>query len=262
MRISGLVLSLFLGAAVLAGFPAPGLASHDVGSGKPVITLATIQVQKQQAVRARKDEAAEPIDPMEKLLNTVAKEVGVTFEYLRVPWARALRMVRDDTVNGTFFASFKPERTAYAVYPMKSDWMPDTARALKVYSYWLYSLKSKGGDWDGTRLVGNVKRIGAERGTSIIRKLKGLGVTVVEAAEYWTLARMLVRDRFDAFAGTAEVYRNIISRVPSYAAKVSRSTKPLEMKYGYLIFSRPFFAEHPDLAERIWDRISIINKKH
>lgn len=189
-----------------------------------------------------------------ELLRLVEKRLGIRFSFKRVPWKRGLFLLQNNEADGLFHASYKPSRETIGVYP-KKDGDPDPSRALFTQSYVLYKRAGSPLRWDGKALSPTPQSIGSVLDYSIAADLRQMGYHVEEARDLRVNFDKLVNGRIDAFAGLqdmsdafrktdAEAYRDVVKLRP-----------PLSTKPYYLLLSRGFVRQNPELSERIWDTI-------
>ncbi|HYG87579.1 MAG TPA: transporter substrate-binding domain-containing protein [Azospirillum sp.] len=192
-----------------------------------------------------------------ELLRLVGERVGVDFVYERMPWKRALYLIETNEADGVFHASFLPERTAIAVYPMKDN-RADAARAVFVQSYALYKRAGSPVEWDGTALTGADAPVGVTIHYSVLHDLKRLGVPVEEAKTLEQNLDKLAGGRIAAYAGLEGRTDPVIAANPAKYRQLVKMSPPLVTKPYYLLFSHGFYEAHRDLAERIWNAVAAI----
>lgn len=189
----------------------------------------------------------------------VEKEVGIQFQFNRMPWKRCLYMVENGLADGTFHASYSPERAKYGVYPMR-DGKLDLTRSICTDTYSLFVKKGSGVTWDGKRL-GNVSRpIGTELAFAISGDLRKMGHDVEEEGSVINNLEKLLAGRISAYADMDTIVESTLRKSePKYAA-VEKLSPPLSTKVYYLLISKKFYAVHPEVSERIWDAVRDVQK--
>jgi polar amino acid transport system substrate-binding protein len=189
------------------------------------------------------------------LLDLAVQRSGLKVQLSAQPWKRCLAEVEQGKQDGAIGASFRPERTEFAVYPMAGD-KPDAERRMRTESYSLFRLRGSGVQWDGRQIRGSDKPIGAQLGYSIVDQLKTTGVAVDEAtANAADLFRKMLAGRMDAAALLTQE-GDYLLREPAFRARIERLPQPLAEKPYYLVFSKPFHAEHPALAAKFWGALA------
>lgn len=71
---------------------------------------------------------------------------------------------------------------------------------------------------------------------------------------------MLAKKRVDAVVGISHRLDNILKKDLDLQSEVRKLDKPLETKVGFVMFSKSFYAQHPDLSECFWTRSATIMK--
>jgi polar amino acid transport system substrate-binding protein len=254
-------MSPFRGALVAAlsllAAPEPLLAcGHD---GGPVVSLALDTKSNPPRVMGE-GTAIDPLRPgvSIEVLCEAAQSAGLSLEFKRVPWARALHLVEHDRVDGIFHASFTPERQAVMVYPTRGG-QPDPERAIFHQAYKLYVRNDSPGSWDGANLIGVGDRaVGATRGYAVVAQLRTAGIAVEEEEEPATNFRKLLAGRIAAVA-ELEGIADLLLATTDLKGQVRKLETPLTRKPYYLTFSRGFHRERTQDAERLWDKIRAIN---
>ena len=189
-----------------------------------------------------------------ELLKIVEKQVGVRFQFKRMPWKRCLYMVEHGTVDATFHASYNAARAKYGVYPTRDDGL-DTSRSIFKMTYVLYVKKGSGVSWNG-KAIGNVSRpIGAQLSFAIADDLRKMGYDVEEEAGVSTNLSKLAAGRISAYADMETMVDNTLRNPnPRYKA-IEKLSPPLREKAYYLLVSKVFAGKHPKLTEGIWDAL-------
>ena len=109
-----------------------------------------------------------------EFVKQLGDELGLKVVIKRLPWKRALELeLKEGTIDGLFPVSYRKEREAFGVLPMKDDKVDD-ARSMFLSSYCFYKLRTSPLEWDGKVLTITSKR-----------EIDGAEVT---QAERWTLS--------------------------------------------------------------------------
>jgi polar amino acid transport system substrate-binding protein len=173
---------------------------------------------------------------------------GLKIEMSRMPWKRCLAQLQSGEVDA-IVGSFKPDRLANGVYPMKNN-SPDPAMAIDVRSYYLYKPRGSTVQWDGQQFGELNGAVGAPLGYSIVDDLQKMGVKVEQTRSAAVDFQKLGLRRLAAVAA--------LEKVGDYYVRLGRDgdfvkvTPALATKEYYLMFSRQFIQKHPDTASRIW----------
>jgi polar amino acid transport system substrate-binding protein len=194
-----------------------------------------------------------------ELLKMVEKKVGIQFQFNRMPWKRCLYMVKNGLADGTFHASYNPERAKYGVYPMR-DGKLNSTRAIYTNTYSLFVKKGSGVTWNG-KTLGNVSRpIGTQLSYAIAEDLRKMGYDVEEESSATSNLEKLVAGRISAYADMDTIVENTLREYGQKYAAVETLSPPLNEKVYYLLISNKFYAAHPEVSERIWNAVRDVQK--
>lgn len=200
-----------------------------------------------------------------EILKRVEKKTGVTFNIKRRPWARVVRDVQHNNLDGGFHFSFKEKRTEFLAYPIPpGEQLPDTQYSISNRAYFLYRLKGDSIRWDGQQIVTDTHEpfiLGAIRGGSITDKIKALNYPISEVETDQQLIELLLAGRIDAFVAIDNMIDPKIKALS--ANKISRIEKfppPVQNKPYYIGFSKDFYNHHPEIAWQIWEAIKEIKQ--
>jgi polar amino acid transport system substrate-binding protein len=187
-----------------------------------------------------------------ELLNLVAHQLDVTFDYRSAPWKRCLALIKGNEVGGVFAASFLPERLELAEYPGGS--VPDIGKRLHIDHFVMLRKKGSRADWDGKAFSNVNGAIGYQLGYSIGNFLRSKGMQVDEGTQSpYTLVNKLLAGRLAAVAmGNSDATRVMGGPM---AADLEAIPTPLLEKPYYLIFSHALVTSNPQLTARIWKTI-------
>ncbi|MBL8484814.1 MAG: transporter substrate-binding domain-containing protein [Rhodocyclaceae bacterium] len=191
------------------------------------------------------------------LLNRVAREVGMRFDYRGMPWKRCLAELKSNSVSGAIGASFKPDRLELAAYPGGNP--PDASKRLNSDRYVLLRRKHTRVDWDGKAFAGLDGTVGIQLGYSVGDLLRGMGVKVDEGTQKGAeLLQKLAAGRLAAAAMLDGEARSVLESNPALAAEVEILPRVLVEKPYFLVFSREFAQNRGELAERIWHAVASV----
>ncbi|MBL6928307.1 MAG: transporter substrate-binding domain-containing protein [Rhodospirillales bacterium] len=188
------------------------------------------------------------------LLREVSRQIGIEFEFTRVPWQRALFMVEKNRADAVFHSSFKEERAAFGAYPMK-DGLPDETRKIADFSYHIYTLTDSDISWDGKQIGKTQRFLGALRGSAIVDQLKNAGHRVDEGIDAGVNLRKLTGRRISAYVDLEGVVDPYLSARPELLAMVRKFSPPIRTRPYFLMFSKTFAEEQPVLTKQIWNAI-------
>ncbi len=188
---------------------------------------------------------------------------GLEITLKRTPWSRCTAELSSNKVDGIFNASYKEERLKIGQYPTTDGNLKgpvDTSRRITKISYSFYSLSENNIEWDGIKFIPADKIIGAPLGYSIVGDLKKKGLIIEEAPNTEMNLKKLVYKRIIAAALQDVTADSIIKSNPIQFEKIKKLTPPIITKPYYLMLSHDFVAEHPVMAQKIWDAIKTIRE--
>ena len=190
-----------------------------------------------------------------EMYRDIAQKLGITLEFKRLPWNRALSMLESGDIDGLFPASFKLGRTLIGRYPMKHAVL-DISKRSRTNGYHLYKKNTSTIHWDGAAFSNlNGQRLGAHQGWSIVDDLEGLGVEVAEIPAHSKAPELILNDRVAGFVALETVFDAYLKKDPITTKAIQKVFPPVKEKNYYLLFSNQFYAENPILAERFWVEI-------
>jgi len=187
-----------------------------------------------------------------EFIKLLTEELGLRVVIKRLPWKRALELeLKSGAIDGLFPVSYRKEREALGVYPMK-DGKEDESRSLFVSSYCFYKLRTSPLEWDGRTLRNLTGAIGASRGYSIVSDLKQMGYKVEESDDVRKDLRRLSQGWLAAVAALEAAEDHLLESLPELSPAIVKVQPPISRKHYYLVLSRAFVARNPELAQRIW----------
>ena len=190
------------------------------------------------------------------LLKALEERLDVEVEFVRIPWKRGLKQLEYNLVDGLFHASYRPERRSIGVYPMLDNERPDPAKRITRMEYHLYKNRKDDWRWDGSEFDGLDGPVAAMLGYSVANDLRALEIEVNEGASVLNNLKMLTSQRVSAVASLGGAADQIITRNPEQFGTIEKIRPAFKSKVYYLMLSRRFVAEHPQLAEQIWKQIA------
>jgi polar amino acid transport system substrate-binding protein len=193
-----------------------------------------------------------------QMLRMASERANVPIELSRTPWQRGLYLIETGQADAIFASSFVDERQRYGVYPFK-DGRPDTRRKLFDQSYSLFIRGESEVGWDGEALINLRAPVGATPGYAVVPVLRAMGVAVEEEPNHLANLRKLAAGRLDAYAELDTQIRPILRSSKAEFGGIFELSPPVLTKPYYLMFSKVFWSNTPEIAERIWDAIAAIN---
>jgi polar amino acid transport system substrate-binding protein len=185
---------------------------------------------------------------------------GLRIKFSRYPWKRCLAMLETNQVDGIFNASYNEERTRIGEYPWKNGQV-DPSRRLTTISYHLYAQANADLGWNGKAFEDKDLEIGAPLGYSIVNDLESLGVSVMKVRSSRQSLQLLLASRVDGVALQSVTADFLLTRNADQLTGIVRIDPPLKTKAYYLMLSRQFKEEQPELSEQIWDAIGQLREE-
>ncbi|MEH6632068.1 MAG: transporter substrate-binding domain-containing protein [Halopseudomonas aestusnigri] len=192
------------------------------------------------------------------ILDLVSQRLKLKIIFHRAPWARCLKQLELNRVDGVLAASFKTERAKYSHYPMNLKKL-DVERRIVNKSYYIFRRKGARISWDGKEFNGTY-RVGVQIGYTIIDFLKKHNLTVTATPSVQRGFQQVQNNRLDAFATIEEIGNTLLMRYPNKYSNVEKVTVPLTTKPYYLIIGRKFYKTHRYLSENIWNELAKIRE--
>lgn len=188
---------------------------------------------------------------LQYLVFQAAKGLNITLERHVAPRRRCLEEIKAG-ISDAMASAYAPQREDIAVFP-KAEGSIDASMALGVMTYYVYRRKDSPLDWDGRRFtqLGD-KKIGVQSGFVFITdRLQQLNVRYDDGAKALdpTMAK-LAAGRVAGVVGMMEEADRLIAR--RYRGQMERTSRVFEQTPVYLMVSRQFYGQHPQLVERYW----------
>lgn len=204
--------------------------------------------------------------PMERpgisveLMQMATQAEGIELSLGRLPNRRVVVSVATNASDCAFALSFLPDRAASVMYPMRNGRL-DRTRRVGSSTYVVYRRAGSAVQWDGRRFSGlNDGAVGINAGFSARDELARMNLTVEEAETTASNMGKLAAGRIAAYVVHAAIGDDYLARIPSPG--IEKLAVPFLLKDYYVVLSRKFTADHPDLAERLWDRLGALREQH
>lgn len=233
-------------AAVLAVLLVPEAWAQRIKLGYSDVENFPYQMGNGQALAAPPGVAVE-------LIREASRDIGLDVQFVRMPAVRLLVATQTGEIDGSFIFSFKEERLAQAVYPMKDN-KPDRTRRITTINYAFYKKAASPVQWDGKALTGLTEPVGVNSSFSISDDLKKMGIVVDDSGKSTAQNLGKLRlGRIGAYATLEDSADAFLARQPS--ADIVKLAPPITSRDYYLVFSRKFY-DSGDYAQRLWARIA------
>lgn len=189
------------------------------------------------------------------LLELVAADVRLRFQYRAAPWKRCFFDLKGKVYDGIISVSFKDDRLEFGQYP--GGRKPDTSKAIYTERYVVARRKGTNVSWNGRSFEKLAGMVGAQLGYSVIDDLRRSNVPVDDGARTSSdVLNKLVSERIDAAIMLQGELSFLLAENASLRDKVEVLPTPFTEKPYYLMLSNQLVANRPDLAARIWTSIA------
>lgn len=194
-------------------------------------------------------------------LNYIGKKLGFTVKVLRCPWKRAFESeLKNNAVDGLFLASYKKEREEFGVYPTKNGKVNEEM-AFYNSSYYFYRVKGSSVSYDGKTLTNIKGPVGAPRGYSIVEDIKKMGLTVEESDSTTVDFKKMASGRIEVAVALKLTADNLFKNNKELADKIEKIDIPLVNKPYFVMFSKKFYSDNKDLADKIWAELKQLRSR-
>lgn len=189
-----------------------------------------------------------------EMIVEAGQQKGLEVVFDGVQWSRGLELVQSGVADGIINASYKTDRAAFAVYPMKEG-IPDVSKSLKAPAYHFYKKRGSAFDFDGKKLIHADGKIGAIRSFAVVDNLKELGADIHLGVNQIGNLRSVAHGELIATAELEHSADQALADDGELAQSIEKLPIPVRKKEYYLIFSKPFYAQREKDAQAIWDGI-------
>lgn len=182
-----------------------------------------------------------------------AQECNAKLRFDFIPWARGLLLLEQGEIDAIFNSTYMEQRAEYGVYPTVNGKL-DERRASSRYGYYAYVLRESTDQKLLEEAELNKRNILVERAASILPALKRRGARITESVDYMGMLKMVAHQRADAAVGIDATFDALLAASPQLAASLVKVKTPVQLKKGYVMFSKPFYTAHSEVAECFWER--------
>lgn len=201
-------------------------------------------------------------DPPGLAVEVVAKAVrlaGHRPRFRRMPQMRMLRMLEEGQIDGAFIFSYTPERAALYDYPMRAG-EPDSELRVTRIRYSAYRLKGATAQWDGQVFSGLSRPVGVNTGWVMASLLAQRGQQVDDSGRgYAENFGKLRLGRIDAYVTLEPAAESFLQR-SGLQELFEKIGPPVQEKDYFLLFSKRFLRDSPDVAQAIWARVAQVRQ--
>jgi len=190
-----------------------------------------------------------------------SKIPGLKVEFHRVPWKRCLNELKNNQ-SDVVIAGFKPARDSIGHFP-KLNGVPDSKQALLTSQYCLFTHSDSPLSWNGQEFKQVPdKPIAVPQGYSIVEFLEAHQLPLVMTNSSHSAMELLARSVTAGAVTYCESGGSFLWQNANRQLNIIAHSPVLVTKHGYLLFSKAFAKQHPELVSRIWQVASQIRQQY
>lgn len=191
---------------------------------------------------------------LQYMANQAAKNLNLDIVRHIAPRRRCLEEIKSG-MSDAMASAYSPQRAETAMFPMIGGTI-DASKAMGVMTYYIYRRTGTSIDWDGRRFkdLGD-GRIGVQSGFIFLtERLTQLGVPFDDGAKALepTLFK-LSAGRVEGVVGMMEEADHLIAT--RFPGQMERTGRVFEQTPIYLMVSRQYYSQNPQLVERYWQAL-------
>ena len=192
-------------------------------------------------------------------LQHVEKLTKLKLKYVRLPWKRCQIDAQNGKLDGLIAASFTRERTNWGVYPTKNNGELDRNLRLHTDSFLVFITKGSPIRYENGRFENlGSNLIGVQLGYSVGSDLKDQGYAT--HSSFSTPNDLL--EALNASVVTVAILQNhatikALQDNPKFKSNIVDLKRPFKVADQYLMFTKKFYSEHPEIANKIWKAIPV-----
>lgn len=190
-----------------------------------------------------------------ELVAAAAREVGMALEYHSIPMARCRAEVGANKVHGFPLTPFDKGIAQFAQYPQRHGAI-DPARATAQIRLMVFRRAGERVAWDGRRFTGLHKPVLVIAGAVVVLDRVAAAGAPMDASGKSLKANFdkLLAGRGDLAVGF-EQEGALLMADPAYVGMLDMLPQPLSEQVYYLVVSKPFYRQHRQQVEAMWDAL-------
>lgn len=191
-----------------------------------------------------------------ELHQLVADEMNINVAFKRANWSNCLKRLKQGKVQAVIQANYDPRREEFAVFPMDADGKVDTRYHSAENHYMVYKRKDSPVKWTGTSFnhIGN-HYISAQKGYMVADMLRDSGVNVWESRSIRSSLNFVKTEKAAAAIELDSMVNYLKYKNPALMDGLVRQELPYLVTYSYLMFSKAFARENPELVKSYWEHM-------
>jgi polar amino acid transport system substrate-binding protein len=175
---------------------------------------------------------------------------SLTIEYIRQPWQRCLHDMKRNKVDAVV-ASFREYRTEFLTFPMGTEGEVDKTLAMNEFGRCYVGDKNFIRDLEDPSKILNLAVPNGYSSAKSVDESKFAKVATPSQLDAFELVNKRV---VDGAIGLCMINGFPIKAFP-YSTKLHAKYPPFDKSYGYLAFSKLFYANNPQLAKQLWQEM-------
>lgn len=198
------------------------------------------------------------IEMLYKLDEQVA-EIDLVLQ--RVPWQRCLNQLALNQ-SDVVIAGFQEERQKVGVFPLKHNY-PDTTLAIAASHYCLFTPNDSALSWDGKKFKNfPQKPVAVPQGYVAVDLLEAQNLPLVKTNSSTAALDLLVKSVAAGAVTDCESGGHFLFKNSDRSLNIIAHSPPLLDRYGYLLFSKGFWQDNPELVQKLWSVSAKIRQQH
>lgn len=192
---------------------------------------------------------------IEHLQQLVAKVPELQLELVRYPWNRCLKYLQAGSVDAVV-ANYSENREALGVFP-KRDSKPDQHKMFTRQDVCLVTDKTLAAKWNG-RFFDIDHKVTATRQTPRIKLSPEIEAkfNFVQASADANSLQMLAQGRVQVVTQVCQIMEQKVVAKSFNPKSMVMLMPPVHQLHGYLVFSRQFYQQQPEIAEQLWQGLA------
>ncbi len=191
------------------------------------------------------------------ILRMVEQRLPIKLTLIRLPWERCkayLAQNRASAIN----SSYKASRALIGVFPKMASGQVDrdkriTSDTYRFYTRNDYELRY---DPDQSKVFPAKSLLAAPLGYSVVDDLKARGLVVEQHPDgVEGILKLLIYGRVQGIIAHESQMQYTLSQNSQFAERVVPIEPAIREKDYYILISRGFYREHPELSKQIWAAI-------
>ncbi|MDX1452247.1 MAG: hypothetical protein R3183_06795 [Oleiphilaceae bacterium] len=192
------------------------------------------------------------------ILRMVEQRLPIKLTLIRLPWERCKAYLARNLASG-INSSYKPSRARMGVFPKTETGDVDRTRRITSDTYRFYTRTDVNLRYDPLkfRVMPDDALLAAPLGYSVVDDLKRTGLVVEQHPEGIPgILKLLFHGRVQGIIAHESQMRFTLGNNVQYAEVIVPVEPAIKEKDYFILISRGFYDQHPELSEQIWNEIA------